>query len=705
MRFPTWPGWKRFPSNRRTVGAALIGVVLLACAGWAAASQIRSPAQIAADTAAPDPSLISVPVERRALATEVIVRGTVRYGEPQAIALPVSGLKNSTQVVSRPPQRDAQLREGSVALTVSGRPVFVLQGQTPMDRDLGPGDSGTDVMQLERALARLGHSPGAADGRYDGATGAAVAELYRSHDAAPFGLTEGQSEKLGTAAAAVAAASDSLLQARVAERTGDADVNQARLDAAAAAEALPPARAAIVSARSRIAEARDLARIAGRQERSGDATARRDLAAAQVDLTAKQNALAEATGARDDAQRELNTLPQDAEAERAAASTALRVALTQMASARADITAAQNALDAARKVLTESIRRARDDGRKAVRDLALAKADSFEAQRTLATLQRKHQLALARVRILGQTPGMRAERGLVATASIELSRVRREFMRLAGRSGIQVPADEVLFFASTPVRVDSVAAERGSQLSGDVMTVSNTRLAIDSSLSPQEKDLVHVGDRVRIEESDLRIDISGQVSEVADKPGTNANFDPGRTYFEVTPLDAPAALVGASVKLSIAVQSTAGEVLAVPISALSIGADGRERVQVDRAGRASLVYVRTGLRAQGLVEVSPRKAGELTEGDLVVVGAGARSAGKGTTGSQAPATPSGVSTTPSAAAGAGAGGSAGSGSGAAAPAGTTTTPATTTAAPPPAGAPEPEPGATTSGGQGTFRGP
>jgi hypothetical protein len=694
MRFPEWAGWKRFPSNRRTVGAALVGVVLLACAGWAAASQIRSPAQIAADTAAPDPSLISVPVERRSLATEVIVRGTVRYGKPQAVALPVSGLKNSTQVVSRPPRRDAQLRDGSVAMTVSGRPVFVLQGQTPMNRDLGPGDSGTDVLQLERALARLGHSPGAVDGRYDGATGAAVAELYRSHDAAPFGLTEGQSEKLSTAAAAVATASDNLLQARVAERTGDADVNQARLDAAAVSETLPPARAAIVSARSRIAEARDLGRIAGRQEKSGDAGARRDVAAAEVDVTAKQNALAEATGARDDAQRELNTLPQDADAERAAASTALRAALTAMASARADITAAQNALDAAKKVLTESIRRARDDGRKAARDLALAKADSLEAQRTLVTLKRKHELALARVRILGQTPDTRVEHGLVTTASIELGRVRNEFTRLAARSGIQVPADEVLFFATTPVRVDSVAADRGSQLAGDVMTVSNTRLAIDSSLSPQEKDLVHAGDRVRIEESDLRIDINGRVSRVADKPGTNANFDPGRTYFEVTPFDAPAALVGASVKLSIAVQSTAGEVLAVPISALSIGADGRERVQVDRGrGGATVVYVRTGLRAQGLVEVSPRRAGELKQGDLVVVGAGARSAAKGATGSGAPATPAGVSTTPSSAA-------------AGAPAGTTTTPATTTAAPPPAAAATPDaPGATANGGQGTFRGP
>ena len=151
--------------------------MLLAGAGWAAASQIRSPAQIAADTAAPNASLISVPVERRSLATEVIVRGTVRYGKPQQVALPVSGLKSNAQIVSRAPRPDSRLRDGAVGLTVSGRPVFVLRGDTPMHRDLGPGDSGQDVRQLERALARLGHRPGAIDGRYNGATAAAVADL------------------------------------------------------------------------------------------------------------------------------------------------------------------------------------------------------------------------------------------------------------------------------------------------------------------------------------------------------------------------------------------------------------------------------------------------------------------------------------------------------------------------------------------------
>ena len=694
----------KLAGNARKVGTALVAVVLLAIGGWAAARQIKSPAQIAADTSAPSASLISVPVERRALASEVIVRGTVRYGKPQEVSLPVSGLKNAAQIVSRAPRADSRLRDGAVGLTVSGRPVFVLRGETPMHRDIGPGDSGEDVRQLERALARLGHSPGRVDGQYDGATAGAVAQLYRRHDAAPFGLTESQTERLSTAASAVSAATDHLLQTRVALRGATADVNQARLDAAAAAEAIPPARAAIYSARTRINEGRDLLKIAKRLEKSGDPAARRELAAAQVDVTSKQNALNEAIGARDDAQRDLTVLPQDAETERAAASTALRVALTAITSASADLAAAQQARRAAQRVLNESIRKARDDGRKARRDLALARNEAVEATRTLTALGRKHRLALTRVRILNQAPGNVVEADIINAAMADLRRVQGDYSRLAARSGVQVPADEVLFFPQTPVRVDSVAARSGTPLNGELMTVSNTRLAIDSSLSPQEKDLVQRGDRVRIEEQELRVSISGRVTHVADRPGTNRNFDPGRTYFEVTPFNAPASLVGASVKLSIAVQSTQGEVLAVPVNALSVGADGRERVQVDRgSGRTALVFVRTGLRAQGLVEVSPREAGELKEGDLVVIGAPSGGvATKGPTGSAAPATPGGTPAPPDPGAGAPAGGGGNGAGGGAAQATTTTT--TPDSPPAPDAAPAPEsPG--TNGAQGTFRGP
>ena len=74
-------------------------------------------------------------------------------------------------------------------------------------------------------------------------------------------------------------------------------------------------------------------------------------------------------------------------------------------------------------------------------------------------------------------------------------------------------------------------------------------------------------------------------------------------YLEVTPGTAPGQLVGASVKLTIAVKSTGEAVLAVPVNALSVGADGSSRVQVQEPdGESNYVDVVPGLAAQGLVE-------------------------------------------------------------------------------------------------------
>jgi hypothetical protein len=635
---------------------ALVGIVLLAGAGWVAARQIKSPAQIAADTAAPKASLVTAQVERRSLSTEVIVRGTGRYGKPQAISLPSSSLKTSTQVVSRVPKPDQVLRERSIAMTVSGRPVFVLQGATPMHRDIGPGDSGEDVQQLERALSRFGYSPGAVDGLYDKSTAAAVARMYSARDAAPFGLTETQIDKLNTAAGQVATTTDFLLQQRLALRTAKrgatrGEVNQAQLDAAAVGELIPPVRAAIAAARARVAEAQDLASIAQRLESEGDGPARRDVAAAQVDVTTKQSALGDAVVAQDEAQRALDGVPADAPpTDVEAARSNLRVAAAKIPNLTAELEAARATQQAAQAALSQSSRKAGDDGRKAVRDLAVARADLREGQRTLSTLTHKRRLAVSRVRILRAPVSTSVERDIVAAASREAARAKTELARLASRSGVQVPADEILFFANTPVRVDTVTATRGSQVSGDLLTVSNTTLAIDSGLSPQDAKLVKPGQRVRIEDAETGIDLRGRVTRIADRPGTNAQLsDPTKTAFEVTPEGANNRLVNTSVRLTIAIKSTKGKVLTVPLNALSVGANGKSRVQVDAGGATTrVVLVNPGLAAAGNVEVEPRRRGALKAGDRVVIGTGSPSAAvKAPTGSRTPATPPGVSTTPS----------------------------------------------------------
>jgi hypothetical protein len=690
----------RSQRNVRVAIAALVGVVVVASGGWVAARQIKSPAQIAADTAPPQASLITAQVERRLLSSEVIVRGTGRYGKPEAISLPSSSLKTSTQVISRIAKPDAVLRERSVAMVVSGRPVFVLRGPTPMHRDLGPGDSGEDVRQLESALARFGYGPGAVDGRYDRATAAAVAQMYRSADATPFGLTEAQTDKLNTAAALVGTATDHMLQMRLALRTAArgaprADVNQAQIDAAAVAELMPPARAAAAAARTRIAEARDLAAIARRLEAQGDGAARRDVATAGVEVTAKQNALNDALHTQGDAQRALDALPADApQAEVDAARAALRVAAAKVPAARADLAAVEAAYAAAVNALRQSSAKAHDDGRKAARDRALAESDLRQARRTLTTLEHKYRLARSRVRILERPPGTLAERRIVAAATREVRRAQAELGRLAARSGVQVPADEILFFANTPVRVDTVTAKRGGQVSGDLMTVSNTTLAVDAGLSPREVKLVRTGMRVRIEDAETGIDLRGRVSRIAPRPGTNPELlDPTKTNIEVTPVGADKRLVNTSVRLRIAIKSTRGKVLTVPVNALSVGADGRSRVQVDiGAGQTRLVPVTPRLAAGGSVEVQPRRGGALKEGDRVVVGTRSSSAAvTAPTGSRAPATPAGVSTTPAPAQ---------TSSPGSAPQSTPPTGPTATTPAPAAGA-----GETTTGAQGGTRGP
>ena len=171
---------------------SLIGVVLLAVVSWIAGSKIQSPAEAAARTAPPTPSPILVPVEERVLSSNVITRGTARFGLPQSISLAPSPLKAEAGIITTLPAREDQLKEGDILLTASGRPVFLLQGDIPTYRDLTAGLSGEDVRQLEAALKRLKFDPGAVDGVFDEKTSAAVTNLYTAAGFTSFTPSEEQ---------------------------------------------------------------------------------------------------------------------------------------------------------------------------------------------------------------------------------------------------------------------------------------------------------------------------------------------------------------------------------------------------------------------------------------------------------------------------------------------------------------------------------
>ena len=102
------------------------------------------------------------------------------------------------------------------------------------------------------------------------------------------------------------------------------------------------------------------------------------------------------------------------------------------------------------------------------------------------------------------------------------------------RLGVQVPADELLFFPTLPRRIDEVTVKVGDEITGPVMTVSNLQLAVDGAVSANDAELIRVGAPATIVQPELAITTTGQVTQIADTPGTNG-VDPQRFYLEVTP--------------------------------------------------------------------------------------------------------------------------------------------------------------------------
>lgn len=498
--------------SRNRIIVLLLVLALVALAGigaWLAASRIESPADAAARTAPPAPSPILVPIEERVLSSNIVTRGTARFGLPQPISIAPSVLKPNPGLITTVPLKNTQMPEGSVMLTASGRPVFLLAGDTPAYRDLVPGIRGDDVHQLESGLKRLGFDPGRVDGRYDGKTSNAVARWYEDSGWEPFGPTLDQQTLV-----------------RTLERDlGDANkLKLATADSAASAVRGVEAARASAEHRNRAAAADRAARVSER---------------ARIVLDPRQTQTA-----------------------RDAANAALELA--------------EAAVEAARLQGEAEIQAAIDARRAAELDAKLA-----------------------------------AERA---------DRVARDLALARSKLGVQVPVDEIVFLPSLPVRVHEVTAKVGDPARGTVMSVTDNQLMVDAALPLDAGALVKPGMKVRIDEQALGIEATGTVDLVADTPGTRG-VDGYHFYMAVRVGETPAKLEGFSLRLTIPIESTQGAVTAVPISALSLSADGTSRVQVQNSHGLEYVVVEPGLSADGYVEVRAPN-GKLSPGQLVVVGYG-----------------------------------------------------------------------------------
>ncbi len=213
-------GGTRIGSGRRRLGAVVGAVVLVGAGGWFAGTQVQSPADAAAAHQAPKAGPVTVSVVRQSLTASVVATGSVEFASPRPLSLagPVgSGTSSGTdgegaeQRVTKAPVAGTKIKEGTVLMTVNGRPVFALGGSVPMYRALGPGTSGDDVTQLQKALRRLGFDPGAISGTYGQGTATAVADWYKSKGYDAQEPSPADQQQLGSLEQAVSATQEALL--------------------------------------------------------------------------------------------------------------------------------------------------------------------------------------------------------------------------------------------------------------------------------------------------------------------------------------------------------------------------------------------------------------------------------------------------------------------------------------------------------------
>ncbi len=566
---------------------------VFAVGGWLAGSRIESPADIAARAAPPTPSPILVPIEKRVLSSNIVTRGTARFGLPQPISIAPSALKTDAGLIATLPLPNTQFEEGSVMLTASGRPLFVLQGETPAYRDLVPGISGDDVLQLEQGLKRLGFAPGRIDGTYDQQTSAAVAKWYKSTGWEPFEPTREQLAKI-----------------RTLERDlGDAKKRLLAADAAAAAGVLAVEIArAIAEGNNRAAAAELAARMADRRRlmETQKTDTLRTVEPARAIAEHNNRAAAAEVAAQVAARALINLDPRQPETAREAADAKLELAKSAARKTQLEGELAVQAAELA-------VQTAERDARLAAEQLELTEATVESARAAVESTRLQGEMAVQTALDALQIAKVDAK---LAADSADRLAAGLKFARR--KLGVQVPVDEIVFIPAPPVRVHEVMAAVGDPARGTVMSVTDNQLAIDSSLPLDTALLVKPGMPVTIDEQALGVKASGVVKRVANIPGTHG-VDGYHIYFEVRIIETSTRLEGFSLRLTIPIKSTGGAVTVVPISALSLAADGTSRVQVENNGALEYIVVEPGLSADGYVEVTPVDK-TLAPGQLVVVG-------------------------------------------------------------------------------------
>jgi tetratricopeptide (TPR) repeat protein len=220
----------------------------------------------------------TTPIVRESLQAGFKLNGQLGYGDIMSLATA------SSAVITKLPEAGQMIDTGQVIMEIEGSPVFLLQGDLPLWRDLKPGVTGKDVANLREALQKIGIDAGEGQ-TYDAALSGAITALYRNAGyAEPVAMAEDKAQQ-ETAKEALDEAKATLTEAQ---------------EALTKAKNAKPDEATVIRAQASV----DAARAAYEDALNGDCTSLGAIACTETVLTAakanldlaiaEQNALNEA---------------------------------------------------------------------------------------------------------------------------------------------------------------------------------------------------------------------------------------------------------------------------------------------------------------------------------------------------------------------------------------------------------------------------
>ncbi len=168
-------------SRRRRAVLAVLGLVLVVggtAAAWYVAAGARTPGQRAAEAAPPPRSVITAKVTAGELVDSVTLPGVFGRANTVPVRGPATVAAGRPVVTKLPVAVGDSVANGMLIAEVSGRPLLALTGAFPAYRDIGEGDTGPDVAQLQGALKPKYKTP--LTGEFDARTAADVRKLYQS---------------------------------------------------------------------------------------------------------------------------------------------------------------------------------------------------------------------------------------------------------------------------------------------------------------------------------------------------------------------------------------------------------------------------------------------------------------------------------------------------------------------------------------------